>query len=258
MDRPTIAVSAHWHMGPERMEWIAAQNLGMEYSPNPDALDKLSSHVAPFLSAGVPIRYHAFFPHHPLGHVQPEIAVRAFEVHMAAVEAIHQQGGKVITIHIGLDRDQPLDPDRVVKDLARLVKAASERGITLCLENLRTGLTSHPETVSAWARASGAMITLDVGHALSCPRVTVGEMTPFDFVDAFQDRIYEAHIYGYEKGHQHNPPQDLTELGPILDRLLETRCGWWTIELDSYDDILSTRNLLLEHLGVEESGIRRE
>jgi len=258
MDRPTIAVSAHWHMGPERMEWIAVQNLAMEYSPNPDALDKLSSHVDPFLSAGVPIRYHAFFPHHPLGHVQPEIAERAFEAHTAAVKAIQQQGGKVLTIHVGLDREEPLDHERVVKDLTRLVEAASERGITLCLENLRTGLASRPETVSAWARASGAMITLDVGHALSCPRVKAGEMTPFDFVDAFQDRIYEAHIYGYEKGHHHYPPHDLTVLGPILDRLLETPCSWWTIELDSYDDILSTRKLLLEHLGAEESGIQNE
>ncbi|MFO7944007.1 MAG: TIM barrel protein [Anaerolineales bacterium] len=257
MDRPTIAVSAHWHMGPERMEWIAAQNLGLEYTPNPDALDKLSSHVVPFLSAGVPIRYHAFFPHHPLGHVQPEIAEKAVEVHMAALEAIQQQGGKVLTIHIGLDREEPLDQVQVVKDLTRLVETASERGITLCLENLRTGLTSRPETVSAWACASGAMITLDVGHALSCPRVKAGEMTPFDFVDAFQDRIYEAHIYGYENSQSHHPPRDMTVLGPILDRILETQCTWWTIELDGYDDILSTRKLLLEHLGAEENGIRR-
>lgn len=257
MKSPTIAVSAHWHMGSERMEWIAAQNLGLEYSPNPDALDMLPSHVAPFLSAGVPVRYHAFFPHHPLGHVRPEIAEKAFKVHMAALEMIQGYGEGVLTVHIGLDRGMPLDQDRVVKDLTRLVDAASERGIILCLENLRTGVTSHPETVSAWAYASGAMITLDVGHALSCPRVKTGALAPLDFVDAFEDRLFEAHIYGYEED-RHYPPQDISLLGPILDRILETKCTWWTIELDAYDEILFTRDLLLAYLDAQHLEIGRK
>jgi hypothetical protein len=37
-------------------------------------------------------------------------------------------------------------------------------------------------------------------------------------------------------------------LGPIVDRLLETRCSWWTIELNEYAEALATRRLLLDYL----------
>ena len=40
----------------------------------------------------------------------------------------------------------------------------------------------------------------------------------------------------------------MTILGPIVDRLLDTQCRWWTIELDDYDDALYTRALLLDYL----------
>jgi len=88
---------------------------------------------------------------------------------------------------------------------------------------------------------------LDVGHAVTSPRVSAGELTVLDYIDICDGRIFEAHIYERETD-RHHPPQDMSILGPIIDRLQETRCNWWTIELTDYAEALSTRTLLLDYL----------
>jgi sugar phosphate isomerase/epimerase len=247
---PTIAISAHWHTYPDRFHWAAERGFALEYSPNPKAFDTLPQHVDPFLKAGIPVRYHGFFPAHEFGHIDAATAECAMRVHLAVLEAVQGRGEQVITFHIGLDRKAPLDAGRAVANLSRLVKRAQELGITVCLENLRRGATSNPETVLEWVRESGAMITLDVGHAVSCPRVQNGELTALDLVDMFADRLVEAHMYERETD-GHYPPQDMTVLGPIVDRLLTTRCTWWTIELNDTAEALVTRTLLLDYLQVQ-------
>lgn len=244
---PTIALSAHWHTYPERFNWIVGHGFAMEYSPNPQALDLLPVHIDPLLKTGVPVRYHGFFPRHEIGHADAASAERAMRVHLSALEAMHGRGEQVITVHIGLDRQAPLDSGRTVANLARLAEHARGLGIVVCLENLRRGPTSDPETVVEWARQSGTMITLDIGHAVSCQRVQGGELTALDFVEMFADRLCEVHMYERETD-RHYPPRDMTILGPIVDRLLTTRCFWWTIELNDYDKALATRALLLDYL----------
>lgn len=244
---PTIALSAAWRACPERLHWIAQHDFAAEYAPHPAAFEALPRHIDPLLEAGTPVRYHGFFPDHEIGHQDAAIAEQALRVQGAALEAMHGRGEQVITVHVGLDRAAPLDPGRVVENLGRLVERGRQLGITCCLENLRDGPTSHPDTVLSWARETGAMITLDVGHALSCPQVQNGELAATDFVSAFADRLWEAHMYERETD-RHHPPQDMTILGPIVDRLLETRCAWWTIELDEYAEALATRGLLVDYL----------
>ena len=244
---PTIALSAHWNTYPERFEWIAEHGFAVEYSPNPQAFDRLPVHIDPFLETGVPVRYHGFFPRHEFGHADGAVAERGLHVQMAALQAMQGRGEQVITLHIGLNPEVPLDLDRALANLSRLAQRARDLGITVCLENLRRGPTSDPETVVEWARKSGAMITLDVGHAVSCQRVQDGELTPLDFIEAFADRLWEVHMYERETD-RHHPPQDMTLLGPIVDRLVTTQCGWWTIELGDYDEALATRALLVNHL----------
>jgi len=243
----TIALSSKWYACPDRFRWIADHGFALEYSPNPEAFDVLPQHIAPFLKAGIPVRHHGFFPGYEIGHSNPAIAERAVRVHMSALEAMQGLGEQVITFHVGLRSEDRIAPDRVVENLSRLVERARGLGITVCLENLRRGPASDPETVVAWARTSGAMITLDVGHAVSCQRVQSGELTALDFVEMFADRLVEVHMYEREAD-RHYPPQDMTILGPIVDRLLTTQCTWWTIELDKYAEALATRALLLDYL----------
>lgn len=240
-----LAVSAHWQTYPERFLWIAEHGFALEYSPSPEAFDTLPNHVNPLIQAGVPVRYHGFFPRYEFGHQDAEIAERAFRVHFAALDAMQGRGEQIITFHVGLNRNVPLEHGRVVEHLSKLVEHARQLGITVCLENLRRGPTSHPATLVKWASQSGAMITLDVGHATSNQYVLNGELSPLDFIDQVADRLVEVHLYEKETD-RHYAPEDMTVLGPIVERLLQTQCTWWTIELEEYDDILHTRKLLLE------------
>jgi len=248
----TIALAAKWHTYLDRFRWIVEHGFALEYSPNPEAFDSLPRHVDPLLQAGIPVRYHGFFPGYEIGHCDSAIAERAMRVHTSVLEAMSGRGEQVITFHVGLHWEDQIDPGRVVENLSRLVERARELGITICLENLRRGPTSNPETGAEWARESGAMITLDVGHAVSCQRVQIGELTVLDFLELVADRLFEVHMYERETD-RHYPPQDMTILGPIVDRLLATRCTWWTIELDDYAEVLSTRTLLFEYLQVQQS-----
>jgi sugar phosphate isomerase/epimerase len=245
--QPTMALSAKWRTYPERFRWIAEHGFALEYTPNPDDFSSLPEHIDSILQDGIPVRFHGFFRGYEFGHQDAAIAERAVKLHSAALEAMHGWGEQVITFHVGLVRDDPIDPGRAAENLARLVEHARSLGITVCLENLRRGPTSHPENVVAWARASGAMITLDIGHAVSCQRVQEGELTALDVLEAFSERLFEVHMYEREVG-RHHPPQDMIVLGPIVDRLLTTKCTWWTIELDDYSEALSTRSLLLDYM----------
>lgn len=248
---PTIALSAKWYAYPDRFDWIAAHRFALAYSPNPEAFDQLPTHIDPFLKAGIPVRYHGFFPGYEIGHSDPALAERAMHLHLSALGAMHGRGDQVITVHVGLQWEDPIDHGRAVENLSRLVERGRELDITICLENLRRGPASQPEDVLAWAQASGAMITLDVGHAVSCPRVQSGELSVLDIVEMFADRLFEVHMYERE-AERHYPPQDMTILGPIVDRLLTTQCTWWTIELEEYADALFTRSLLLDYIGTEQ------
>lgn len=248
-----IALSAKWHTYPQRLHWIAEHGFALEYAPNPEALALFPQRIAPFLQAGLPLRYHGFFPGHEFAHADPEAARRGLNVHLSALEVMPGRGESVITVHVGLRRQDPLDPGRAVDHLARLVERGRQLGVTVCLENLRQGPTSDPETVAEWAAASEAMITLDVGHAVSSRRVQNGEISPLDFVEAFAPRLTEVHIYERETD-RHYPPQDMNLLGPIVDRLIEMSCRWWTIELDDYAEALATRTLLLHYLESKRKG----
>ncbi|UCH42577.1 MAG: sugar phosphate isomerase/epimerase [Dehalococcoidales bacterium] len=245
--QPVIALSARWQTYPKRFQWIRENGFALEYGPNPDALTQVARHIDRFLKEGIPVRYHGFFPDYEIGHIDDSVSERAVQLHKSALQAIHGLGQPVITVHIGLNPDDEIDAEKAVDNLGYLVDYASSLGITLCLENLRRGPTSHPETVTTWAEKSGTMITFDVGHAVSSQRVVDGELTVIDFLRMVAPRLVEAHVYERELD-RHYPPTDMAVLGPVIDFLLETGCRWWTLELDNYSEALDTRDLLVDYL----------
>ncbi|WP_419174635.1 TIM barrel protein [Desulfosediminicola sp.] len=241
-----LAVSAHFHSFPRKPEWITAHDFAMEYSPNPSDLSAIPHHVAPYLRKGVAIRHHAYFPQYEIADRDQHLAERATKLHLSHLEAIKGIGEQHVTVHIGLTPEKTIDQERAVSNLARIVEHASNLGISVALENLKHGVTSDPETVVDWSRRSGAGITLDVGHAVSCEGVRNGDFSVLDIVGMFEGNLQEVHLYESETD-THHAPQDMTILGDIVDRLLETDCRWWTIELDSPEEVETTRSLVMDH-----------
>jgi sugar phosphate isomerase/epimerase len=245
---PIIATTVNARSRPDRMDWIVAHGFALEYSLTSSSPNRLPPEVEAAIQAGLPTRFHAFFPDYEFAHQNPTIASEALDVHRTALETIHGHGEPLMTVHVGLDPVTPISPDRAMTNLTHLVQTGRQLGITVCLENLRRGPTSDPTTVLEWATTSGAMVTLDVGHAISCRHVRLGAYRAADFPRILSPRLRHVHIYERETD-RHYPPQDMTLLGPMVDRLLETPADWWTIELDDPAEILQTRRLLLNHLG---------
>lgn len=244
---PTLALAVKAQDLPQHFRWAIANSFALEYTPDPTRLELMANHLEPAIKAGVPIRFHGRYFGHEIGHPDLRISDSAMQVHLATLETMHRKSEPVVTFHLGLCHREPFDPDKGVKNLALLVDAARKWNITVCLENLRRGPASHPENIAAWAEASGASITLDIGHARSCKRVQSGELLVTDFIDRFAERLYEVHIYGQESD-RHYPINNMASFEPIVDRLLETSCRWWTIELEDPLEALSTRELILSYL----------
>ena len=244
-DRPiAIALSARWHTYPGRFEWIAEQGFDLEYTPGPEELDDLPRHVDSFVRRGLSVRCHGFFPGYELGDPDPGRAERALQLHRKTLAAMQGHGEPVITLHAGLDPGLEIRPRRLVDNLSRLAEDARRRGITICLENLRRGPTSRPDTLIEWASKAGARITFDAGHAISSDHAASGECTALDYLDRAAGYVYEAHMYGKEEEDRHHPIRSAEDIQPIVNRLAETDCRWWTIELDDYEQALETREIL--------------
>jgi sugar phosphate isomerase/epimerase len=242
-----MAANVRWQSCAHRFAWAQAHGLAVEFGPDPDNLHLMSRQTEVYRASGWPLRYHGFFPNHELGNSDPGAAGAALAVHCAATDAIGDLGGGVMTVHVNLCRSTPFDPDVAQNNLNQLVAHAQSRGVTISLENLRAGFASHPEKVVEMALVSGAMLTLDIGHAVCCARVQQGEITPLDFVSLFRDRLEEVHMYGKETD-RHYPGEDAAAMGPLLESLLDTRCRWWTIELDYDEEALATRDKLVGYL----------
>lgn len=246
-DIPVIALTAKWHTWPQRFEWARENGFALEYTANPDQPELIQKHLTQFLVEGIPVRYHAFFQGYELGHPDETVRSDAVAAHKGLLDAMTGRGEQVVTLHIGLNSQEEVLAEPAVENLGIIVDYARARDITVCLENLRRGPTSDPETLMRWAEESGAMVTLDIGHALGSSRVLGGEITGLEFFDIVAPRLREAHVYEKETD-RHYPPADLTVIGPVLERLLDAGCPWWTIELDDFSEVLSTRNLLNEFI----------
>jgi len=200
------------------------------------------------MGADIPVRFHTRYFRYEMGHADRHEADKALEVHLETLKRMQGLSEPVVTVHTGLSPGIPVREKHIVDNLSRLVEYAARLGITVCLENLRLGHASDPHNIIKWAKTSGAGITMDLGHALGCSMVLDSEITPLEIADLFDSRIYEVHIYGREDERGHHPIRDLKPFHALIDRLLQTGCGWWTVELNDPEDAAATRNMIEDYL----------
>ena len=245
---PQLAASAKWFHGINRLECLCSRGLGIEFTPDPDDFSTMPAMLAPILERGIPVRFHAFFPGYEIGDQDAGVANNAMKHQCRFLEVVASIAtAPVITCHIGLDPEKPIEISRAGDNLGLLVRRAKELGATLALENLRRGPASDPRQVLSWAEAADSALTLDIGHALSSQMVHEKTMSMDEIVDLFTPRIVEAHYYEKETD-RHYPPKDMRLLGPVVDHLVQTPCNWWTIELEDLQDIDRTVELTRNYL----------
>jgi sugar phosphate isomerase/epimerase len=199
------------------------------------------------------LRYHFPLGRYEIADLDEGSADEALTQFLVAVDIVAKCGGKYLTVHAALHsgaHDYPVFA-RTKERLRQLVEFGHELDVTVCLENLRWGLTSEPEHFVELVEFADAAVTFDVGHGVSSETAHSGRMTGEEYARLLAPRIVGAHIYDREDPH-HIAPTDLARIGDTLQVLQrETSCRWWVIELFSAEEIRSTRQLLLSFLGEE-------
>ena len=245
----TIALSVIVAEYPEKFELARKNEFALEYTPDPLLPEMIRVHVEPYIQTGIPVRYHTRFFDYELGNEDPDKAAEALLIHKNVIDEIVGYGEQVVTVHLNLNKSTPFNTRTAVNNLKELSKYAKEKGIALCLENLKKGPTSYPENVIDWAEEADTMITMDLGHAISSDYVCSGNITVEEMVSMFKPRLHEVHMYAKEED-RHYPITDITGMTSIIDSLLTTECRWWTIELDDINEAFDTRKKILDYLNI--------
>jgi sugar phosphate isomerase/epimerase len=221
----------------------------------PEQVNALNARLPESDSPDREIRYH--FPMGPfeISHVEDDQAFRALTLMEAAVGHIAELGGRYLTVQLALPED--VDHERFPRAadlLGELVRHGADHGVRVCLENLRWGVTSHPEPFLELVDSSDAGVTFDVGHAMSSDAAAEG-FTAARFAAELGDRIENVHVYGREEA-THHPPRSIDEIRPAVDALLATRCSWWAIELFGLAEVTATRDMLRAYFDSVHLGLR--
>jgi sugar phosphate isomerase/epimerase len=242
-----IALSVKASEYPDRLEWAEENDFALEYTPDPLTPELIKDHVIRFIKKGVPVRFHTRFFDFELGNEDINKAQEALTIHKQVIDAIISLGEKTVTVHLNLNKSVPFSTVNAVSNLIELTHYAGDRGVVVCLENLKKGPASNPDNIVAWAGMADSMITLDIGHAISSQIVQSGGITVTRIIDLFSRKLNEVHMYGKEED-RHYPIDNITSFEEPVMKLLKTGCRWWTIELDDYMEALSTRKLLTDYL----------
>lgn len=193
-----------------------------------------------------------------VGHRDPDVAQASLgylDMYVRRLSAwcSRQPDPPRFTLHVGANSIpmEYLDWETTIAHLSRLRDVAERAGGILCLENLKSGWTNDPKLHLELAEASGAMITLDTGHAASSPLVRSGKQRIAEIIQQLKDRTRHVHLYGHETidTGNHEPPGSWEEIRETCQALLETppETGW-VLELSTLSDLEATRAVLDGHL----------
>lgn len=189
------------------------------------------------------LRYHFPLGGYDFSAKDAEEARLGFVGAARAIDGLAEMGGRFLTVHLPIGWDEVASRLSGARHrLTELTAYAAEQGVTVCLENLRGGVTSDPDVFMGLVDAAGCAVTLDIGHANSSDVAKRG-FGSVDFAQMVAPHVRNAHVYDREDPH-HHCPENLDRIGETLEALLKTGCDWWVIELFDREEVAFTRDLL--------------
>lgn len=252
--RPKIALCTHMIPSLKKVVSLAQENgyTAIDYSLKFQNLPLLTVDLRKLeeLCRGseLEVRYHCPFSDVEIAHADSRLAKVALSRLKAAIVHVQKGGGRYLTIHMGLNSKMhnELSWENGLRNLRELVKYGKDRGVVVCLENLRTGFTSQPERFLKLVEVTGAKVTFDIGHATSSLSAKNGTSAA-EFIRLVAPYIVNAHIYEKEEP-GHIAPTDLKSIGGVLEELVNAGCGWWVIELGQPAEVRQTQQLIYSFL----------
>lgn len=246
--KPEIAICNIFDQDAERLAEFAARHgfSAIDWSIDPDQPTSEFVHLMGTL-AGFQVRYHCRFPG-----VDVAYADRRGDESLAqlkrTVEQVALAGGRHMTVHSGLGNPsgEGITPGRAIDNLTLLVEHGNRHGVAVALENLTTPLTNDPLLFNRIVAASGAFVTIDIGHAHAVRELYPSRIIYNEYILPNRGKLLSAHVYHTElDGYGHLPPECLWDLFSRLEILCQAQsCDWWVIELQKPGEILRTREFL--------------
>jgi sugar phosphate isomerase/epimerase len=190
------------------------------------------------------IFFHSPFLDQAIGSVDNTIRHNTFNTMKMYIGFLNDFEAEYFVVHAGVDEDE-CPRKNVIEDLKSLVEIAQKKALTICVENLRVGISSDPHSLLALAEECGTKICFDLGHASSCPWVRNEKRSPKEFLRIIENKVVAAHIYLKEEGGRHHPITAIEEVKETLDHLRNLYgVKWWTIELPSLEDTIKEKLIL--------------
>lgn len=253
---PQIVLTSRASGGDFRAAAKAATELGfagIDWNLDYFRIAAASNARQPFLDAalstGLPSGFHGPCHDIELGHKDPFVAATARQYLKMYIDFVTPLGDTHMTLHIG-SRSISMDEmswEHACEGLREVTQYGLERGVTICLENLKQGWTSEPQKLAELAEYAGAAITFDVGHARGSAPLREGRMTLDEYIRPFAGMIKNMHVYELETlAGKHMEPVDLNGIGDFLRWASAQGITWWVIELDTYEAMVRVKQLLDE------------
>ena len=221
-----------------------AVEIDCDEKPIPATKASRSKLKETFNTYGLKIFYHSPFWDQAIGSTKEAIRRNTFNTLEMYLDFLEDLDGSYLVIHAGVS-DTECPEENIVEDLQRLVDIAESKHITLCVENLRFGLSSDPHRLRQLAEESGSRIVFDLGHANSCSWIEDEKRSSKDFLRIIENKVVGAHVYLKEEGGRHHPFREIDEVKETLDELINiVGVVWWTIELPSIEDVIMQKLIL--------------
>jgi sugar phosphate isomerase/epimerase len=196
-----------------------------------------------FRKSGIKIRFHLPYSTCDVGNPNSRARIVSEAYLRLNIDLIKSLGGTYAVMHFA---ENPGLSVPSLETLADIVRYSRRNSITLAIENLLKGPTSKPHLLSKIARAVGADIALDVGHACA----GVGVLRLREFLAEVGDCVSHVHVYSREdRYHNHLPIENKSHAISIASQILKsTSARWWTCEMDSISACIRTRKVMEKFL----------